>query len=220
MRVLIIEDNVEILKCMKVELEKSGLYVDIANNGLEGEQKAYVNEYDVILLDLSLPDKDGMEILKYLRKENIETPIIIITASIEITKGLNLGADDYIVKPFNMDELNARIQAVLRRFRGRGNPNIVLNQLIIDPISRRANYDKKRIDLTTKEFDILEYLAIRYPAIVSSEEILEHTYDESFDSFSSVLRVHIAKLRKKLKKTTGKDILLTTRGKGYSLFFE
>lgn len=220
MRVLIIEDNVEILKCMKVELEKSGLYVDIANNGLEGEQKAYVNEYDVILLDLSLPDKDGMEILKYLRKENIETPIIIITASIEITKGLNLGADDYIVKPFNMDELNARIQAVLRRFRGRGNPNIVLNQLIIDPISRRANYDKKRIDLTTKEFDILEYLAIRYPAIVSSEEILEHTYDESFDSFSSVLRVHIAKIRKKLKKTTGKDILLTTRGKGYSLFFE
>ena len=220
MRVLIIEDNVEILKCMKVELEKSGLYVDIANNGLEGEEKAYVNEYDVILLDLSLPDKDGMEILKYLRKENIETPIIIITASIEITKGLNLGADDYIVKPFNMDELNARIQAVLRRFRGRGNPNIVLNQLIIDPISRRANYDKKRIDLTTKELDILEYLAIRYPAIVSSEEILEHTYDESFDSFSSVLRVHIAKLRKKLKKTTGKDILLTTRGKGYSLFFE
>lgn len=220
MRVLIIEDNVEILKCMKVELEKSGLYVDIANNGLEGEEKAYVNEYDVILLDLSLPDKDGMEILKYLRKENIETPIIIITASIEITKGLNLGADDYIVKPFNMDELNARIQAVLRRFRGRGNPNIVLNQLIINPISRRANYDKKRIDLTTKEFDILEYLAIRYPAIVSSEEILEHTYDESFDSFSSVLRVHIAKLRKKLKKTTGKDILLTTRGKGYSLFFE
>lgn len=220
MRVLIIEDNVEILKCMKVELEKSGLYVDIANNGLEGEEKAYVNEYDVILLDLSLPDKDGMEILKYLRKENIETPIIIITASIEITKGLNLGADDYIVKPFNMDELNARIQAVLRRFRGRGNPNIVLNQLIIDPISRRANYDKKRIDLTTKEFDILEYLAIRYPAIVSSEEILEHTYDESFDSFSSVLRVHIAKLRKKLKKTTGKDILLTTRGKGYSLLFE
>lgn len=220
MRVLIIEDNVEILKCMKVELEKSGLYVDIANNGLEGEEKAYVNEYDVILLDLNLPDKDGMEILKYLRKENIETPIIIITASIEITKGLNLGADDYIVKPFNMDELNARIQAVLRRFRGRGNPNIVLNQLIIDPISRRANYDKKRIDLTTKEFDILEYLAIRYPAIVSSEEILEHTYDESFDSFSSVLRVYIAKLRKKLKKTTGKDILLTTRGKGYSLFFE
>lgn len=220
MRVLIIEDNVEILKCMKVELQKSGLYVDIANNGLDGEEKAYVNEYDVILLDLNLPDKDGMEILKYLRKENIETPIIIITASIEITKGLNLGADDYIVKPFNMDELNARIQAVLRRFRGRGNPNIVLNQLIIDPISRRANYDKKRIDLTTKEFDILEYLAIRYPAIVSSEEILEHTYDESFDSFSSVLRVHIAKLRKKLKKTTGKDILLTTRGKGYSLFFE
>lgn len=145
MRVLIIEDNVEILKCMKVELEKSGLYVDIANNGLEGEEKAYVNEYDVILLDLSLPDKDGMEILKYLRKENIETPIIIITASIEITKGLNLGADDYIVKPFNMDELNARIQAVLRRFRGRGNPNIVLNQLIIDPISRRANYDKKEL---------------------------------------------------------------------------
>lgn len=220
MRTLIIEDNKEILKCMKVELEKFGLYVDIASNGLEGEEKAYVNEYDIILLDITLPDKDGMDILKYLRKESIETPVIVITASDDITRYLNLGADDYIKKPFKMEELYARIQAVLRRFRGRGTPNIILNKLIIDPLSRKAEYDNKRIDLTTKEFDILEYLAIKYPAIVSSEEILEHTYNESFDSFSAVLRVHIAKLRKKLKKSIGKDILLTTRGKGYSLFLD
>ena len=220
MRTLIIEDNKEILKCMKVELEKFGLYVDIASNGLEGEEKAYVNEYDIILLDITLPDKDGMDILKYLRKESIETPVIVITASDDITRCLNLGADDYIKKPFKMEELYARIQAVLRRFRGRGTPSIILNKLIIDPLSRKAEYDNKRIDLTTKEFDILEYLAIKYPAIVSSEEILEHTYNESFDSFSAVLRVHIAKLRKKLKKSIGKDILLTTRGKGYSLFLD
>lgn len=220
MRGLIIEDNKEILRCMKIELEKFGLYVDIASNGLEGEEKAYVNEYDIILLDITLPDKDGMDILEYLRKENIETPVIIITASDDITRCLNLGADDYIKKPFKMEELYARIQAVLRRFRGRGTPSIILNKLIIDPLSRKAEYDNKRIDLTTKEFDILEYLAIKYPAIVSSEEILEHTYNESFDSFSAVLRVHIAKLRKKLKKSIGKDILLTTRGKGYSLFLD
>lgn len=220
MRTLIIEDNKEVLRCMKVELEKFGLYVDIASNGLEGEEKAYVNEYDIILLDITLPDKDGMDILKYLRKESIETPVIVITASDDITRCLNLGADDYIKKPFKMEELYARIQAVLRRFRGRGTPSIILNKLIIDPLSRKAEYDNKRIDLTTKEFDILEYLAIKYPAIVSSEEILEHTYNESFDSFSAVLRVHIAKLRKKLKKSIGKDILLTTRGKGYSLFLD
>ncbi|MDD3303980.1 MAG: response regulator transcription factor [Clostridia bacterium] len=220
MRLLIIEDNSEILKCMKIELEKAGLYVDIACNGLEGEEKAYVNEYDAILLDLNLPDKNGIEILKYLRKEKIETPIIIITASTDIAKGLNFGADDYIIKPFNMDELYARIQAVLRRFRGRGNPNIILDKLVVDPIARKSSYNNIRLELTAKEFDILEYLAIRYPAIVSSEEILEHIYDEFFDSFSSVLRVHIAKLRKKIKNTAGKDILLTTRGRGYSLALE
>lgn len=221
MRILIIEDNDDILECMKIRLNLVGLSVDIANNGIEGEEKAYVNDYDLILLDLSLPDKDGLEILKYLRKEGIQTPIIIITAnnsSKDISNVLNYGADDYIVKPFDYDVLEARIHAVIRRVNGRGNPVIEIGDMQINPITRNVHINNKKLELTTKEFDILEYLALKYPAVISSEEILEHVYDEFFDPFSSVLRVHIAKLRKKLKKYAEKEILYNIRGKGYCLY--
>lgn len=221
MRILIIEDNEDILECMKIKLNSLGLYVDTANNGIEGEEKAYVNEYDLILLDLFLPDKDGTQILKYLRKESVQTPIIIITAnnsSKDISSILNYGADDYIVKPFDYNVLEARIHAVIRRVNGRGNPTIEINNMKINPITRNAYINEKRLDLTTKEFDILEYLALKYPAVISSEEITEHVYDEYFDPFSSVLRVHIAKLRKKLKKYAEKEVLFNIRGKGYSLY--
>lgn len=221
MRILIIEDNDDILNCMKIRLSSKGFYVDIANNGFEGEEKAYVNEYDIILLDLFLPDKSGLEILKYLRKEEIQTPIIIITGNNsckDISTILNLGADDYIVKPFDFEVLEARIHAVIRRVNGRGNPIIEIDSMQIDPISRNVYINEKRLNLTSKEFDILEYLALKYPAVISSEEILEHVYDEYFDPFSSVLRVHIAKLRKKLKKYAEKEVLFNIRGKGYCLY--
>ncbi len=221
MRLLIVEDNENILCCMKDILTVKGLCVDTADNGIEGEEKAFVNDYDLILLDLVLPDKSGEEILKYLRKEGVQTPIIIITAnnsSKDIYNILNCGADDYIVKPFEYEVLEARIQAVLRRFNGRGNPIIEIKNIQLNPITRNVYVNKKRIELTPKEFDILEYLAVKHPAIISSEELLEHVYDEFFDPFSSVLRVHIAKLRKKLKKCTGSGVLFNIRGKGYCLF--
>lgn len=221
MRILVIDDNDDILDCMKIRLNSIGLCVDVANNGIEGEEKAYVNDYDLILLDLFLPDKDGFEILKYLRKEGVQTPVIIITgnnSSKDISNILNSGADDYIIKPFDYDVLEARIHAVIRRVNGRGNPIIEIENMQINPISREVCINEKRIDLTTKEFDILEYLALKYPAVISSEEILEHVYDEYFDPFSSVLRVHIAKLRKKLKKCAEKEVLFNIRGKGYCLY--
>lgn len=221
MRVLIIEDNEDVLNCMKIRLGSAGLYVDIANNGIEGEEKAYVNEYDLILLDLFLPDKGGIEILEYLRKEGIQTPIIIITANNsakDISNILNLGADDYIVKPFDYDILEARIHAVIRRVNGRATSVIEVGNIKINPITRNAYINDKRLELTTKEFDILEYIATKHPAVISSEEILEHVYDEYFDPFSSVLRVHIAKLRKKLKKYAEKEVLFNVRGKGYCLY--
>ena len=221
MRILIIEDNEDVLNCMKIKLGSTGLYVDIANNGIEGEEKAYVNEYDLILLDLFLPDKDGIEILEYLRKEGVQTPIIIITANNsakDISNILNLGADDYIVKPFDYDILEARIHAVIRRVNGRATPVIEVGNIKINPITRNAYINDKRLELTTKEFDILEYIATKHPAVISSEEILEHVYDEYFDPFSSVLRVHIAKLRKKLKKYAEKEVLFNIRGKGYCLY--
>ena len=220
MRLLIIEDNIVLADSMKTGLEKAGFHVDVSYTGAGGEERAYVNGYDAILLDLNLPDKDGIDILKFLRKSNIETPVIIITARDEIEEralGLDLGADDYLTKPFQLLELRARVQAVIRRFHGRTNPQIVINGLIINPSARTAEIDGEPLILVAKEFDILEYISTRHPAIVSSEEIAEHVYDEDFDPFSSVLRVHLTRLRKKLSAAAGYEVLITMRGKGYSL---
>ncbi|CEQ22041.1 DNA-binding response regulator [[Clostridium] sordellii] len=220
MRVLMIEDNKDLACNVKLGLEKEGLVVDIANNGEDGDEKAFINDYDIILLDLNLPDKDGIEMLEFFRKNKLNTPIIIVTARdgvSELAKGLDLGADDYIIKPFQIIELRARIQAVIRRFYGRTNPTIEVGPLSINPSSRKVYVYGNEVKLGTKEFDILEYIASRNPDIVSGIDIAEHVYDEYFDPLSSVLRVHIARLKKKLKAVSGKEILITTRGIGYSI---
>lgn len=223
MRLLMLEDNKELADSMKAGLEKAGFQVDVSYMGNEGEELAFINSYDAILLDLNLPDKDGIDILKFLRSQHIETPVIIITARDEIEDralGLDLGADDYLIKPFQLLELRARVQAVIRRFYGRTNPFIEIGSLTIHPASRKALWNGKEITLAAKEFDILKYIAEKHPAVVSSEEIVEHVYNEDFDPFSTVLRVHLSKLRKKLEDACGKNILVTTRGKGYSLCTE
>lgn len=220
MRVLIIEDHQELANNMAKHLLNEKYQVDIAHEGHSGEEKAFVNRYDVILLDLNLPDKDGIDILKFLRQEGIDSPVVIITARDDLderTLGLDAGADDYIGKPFQLKELSARIRAVIRRYYGRSHPQIIIGPMCIDPASRQARWNNELISLNPKEFDILEYLAERYPAVVSSEEIAEHIYDEDFDPFSSILRVHFTRLRKKLEKTCDKEILYNMRGKGYYL---
>lgn len=220
MRVLIIEDNIELCHAVQLGLEQSGFQVDVAYDGTSGEEKAYTNEYDMILLDLNLPEKDGIDILRYLRSEEVETPVIIITARNEIEEralGLNLGADDYIIKPFQFVELRARIQAVIRRFHGRVNPIITFGDLHICSASRTVLWKEKKISLAVKEFDILEYIVMKHPAVVSSEDLMNHIYNEDVDPFSTVLRVHLSKLRKKLYEATGINVLKTMRGKGYSL---
>ena len=223
MRLLIIEDNKELNIQMQEALEQQGMYVDHAYCGIVGEEKVFCNEYDAILLDLNLPDKDGLEILKTLRKQDIKIPVLIITAREEIEnriEGLNLGADDYIVKPFIMKELYARIQAVIRRYHGYSSNQLKKEALLLDGNRRKVYYNEKEIPLASKEYDILEYLMIRYPAVVSSEEIVEHVYDENYNPFSSVLRVHIARLKKKMAEASGKEIIRTLRGKGYYLCFD
>lgn len=220
MRVLIVEDERELAFLMKEGLEERGFTVDVSNTGIEGEEKALVNGYDAILLDLNLPDKDGLSVLTFLRKRDLNTPIVIVTARHEVSQrahGLNSGADDYIVKPFDFTELTARIQAVIRRSYGRTKNEIKIGQIRIDPNTRRVWFDQTLIFVSAKEFDILEYLASRYPDVVSSEDIVEHVYDEFFDPFSSVLRVHIANLRKKLLAVSGESLLTTVKGKGYRL---
>lgn len=220
MRILIIEDDIELGESLKKFLTNNKFYVDLAILGEDGQEKAQINKYDCILLDLNLPDKDGIDVLKHLREEDILVPIIIITARDEIKEralGLDLGADDYLVKPFDLIELRARVNATIRRFYGRVNPEIKVNKLIINPKTRIVSYESNEISLSAKEFDILEYIANRYPEVVSSEDIAEHVYDEFFDPFSSVLRVHISNLKKKLKLSSGEELLITLKGKGYKL---
>lgn len=223
MRLLVIEDNIELADSMRKGLENLNFKVDVSNTGEEGEEKATINEYDVILLDLNLPDTDGIEVLKYLRKKAVNTPIIIITARDKVSDlaiGLDSGADDYITKPFQLLEVRARIHAVIRRFHGRTNPIINIGNLKLNPINRTVHIDEKEVILAIKEFDILEYICLKNPAVVSSEEISEHVYDENFDPFSSVLRVHISRLKNKLKSAYGQDVLVNVRGKGYFLCVE
>lgn len=220
MRILIIEDDIELGESLKKFLTNNKFYVDLSTLGEDGQEKAQINKYDCILLDLNLPDKDGIDVLKHLREEDILVPIIIITARDEIKEralGLDLGADDYLVKPFDLIELRARVNATIRRFYGRVNPEIKVNKLIINPKTRIVSYESNEISLSAKEFDILEYIANRYPEVVSSEDIAEHVYDEFFDPFSSVLRVHISNLKKKLKLSSGEELLITLKGKGYKL---
>ena len=220
MRLLMIEDNRALADSVRHGLEKEGFAVDLAYTGEDGEEMAFVNPYDVILLDLNLPDKDGIDILKDLRTEGNETPVIIATARDRVDQralGLDFGADDYVTKPYELLELRARIQAVTRRFHGRTSPVVHIGSLLVNPATRQAEWNGTALELATKEFDILEYLAVCYPAVVSSEEIGEHIYNDSYDPFSSVLRVHIARLKSKLNTAAGYELMKTIRGKGYQL---
>lgn len=221
MRLLIIEDDVFLAEEMKIGLERQGFTVDISNSGLDGEEKAYITDYDAVLLDLNLPDKDGLEVLSWLRSSGRNCPVLIVSArdtARERALGLDLGADDYITKPFDFIELTSRIRAVVRRFYGRTSPIITVGELTVDPAARTVVWNNAVIPLSAKEFDILLYLAERRTEVVSSEDIIEHTYDEEFDLFSSVLRVHISNLRKKLQAVSGRNLLTTVKGKGYRLW--
>lgn len=220
MRVLIIEDNRSLALTIKKGLERENISIDVAFDDEEGEEKAFVNSYDAILLDLNLPGKDGLEVLRSLRAAEVESPVIIITARDEIQEranGLDFGADDYLVKPFELVELSARLRAVIRRYHGRAVPQISIGSLMVDPICRKASFNKKEIFFKPKEFDILLCIAQRHPAVVSAEEISEHVYNEDFDPFSSVLRVHLARIKKKLAEAAEQEVLKTIRAKGYQL---
>lgn len=217
MKLLLVEDNQELASSLKKGLEERGYQIDMSHDGFDGEEKAFVNMYDCILLDLNLPEKDGLEVLSFLRSQEVETPVLIISARDQVeekVKGLTLGADDYLAKPFQLSELHARIQTLIRRFHGRSQPMIQIDDLIIDPMNRTASVNQTMVKLSVKEFDILEYIAQKHPRTVSAEEIVEHVYD-TLDPQSSVLRVHMIKLRKKLKEATDREILMTRRGIGY-----
>ena len=222
MRVLIVEDNEPLATSMATSLSARGMRAETAATIAESNDLLSYNAYDVVLLDLNLPDGDGLDVLRDLRAREDATPVIAVTARdapAQRTGGLDLGADDYVVKPFDLDELAARIRAVARRARGRANPSIEVAGLRVDPAARQATAlaTGEAVPLTAREFDILEELASRAPRVVSETELIDHVWGDSLDPFSSVVRVHMSRLRTKLRAVLGRDALKTVRGKGWAL---
>jgi DNA-binding response OmpR family regulator len=223
MKILIIEDEKKLATLIKNYLEKHSYSADIANDGAEGLEKLDVNHYDLILLDINLPDMLGFEIVKEVRnsEENKNMGIIITSARDEVkdrSGGLNLGADDYLVKPFELVELDARINAVVRRLNHVSTPCLCINDLSIDPISREVKIKDQLVLLNNKEYATLKYIAYANPRYVSTEELIEHLYDEDFNPFSSVIRVHLSRLRKKLVEANeGEHVIENVKGIGYRL---
>ena len=218
MKILVVEDEEKLLQSIKEGLALSGYLVDTSSDGEEASFMAFTNDYDLIILDINLPGKNGFEILKEIRKRDSEVNIIMLTALSDIddrVRGLDLGANDYIVKPFHFDELKARIRSLLRRKTSIRDSVIRANNVEFDTIKRVFYIDKEPLKLTAKEAGILEYLFFNLGRYVTSEELMEHVWNDEVDLFSNVVRVHMSALRKKLKSKLGKNIIRNEIGKGY-----
>lgn len=220
MRILIVEDEKDLSQMIAKSLKESGYEVDVANNGNEAMELLDVENYDLIVLDLNLPEIDGMEILEEFRSFNQDTKIIILSARSQIkdkVEGLDKGANDYLSKPFHLDELEARIRSLTRRNFITNNQMLSYKNLSFDSKKRIVKIDDKEISLTRKELGILEYLLLNRGRPISQEELIDHVWDSSVDLFSNSIRVHISALRKKLKKALKYDPIINRVGLGYQL---
>lgn len=220
MRILVIEDEKELCDSIKEGLILDGYEVDACYNGLDGEEMATVETYDLILLDLTLPDMDGMEILQSVRSQNALVPILILSARVQTedkVEGLDRGANDYLTKPFDFSELEARIRSLTRRKFVQKSIYLSFDGLELDTKSRRLHYNGEEIFLTKKEMGILEYLLLNQERVVSQEEIIEHVWNNEVNEFSNSIRVHISALRKKLRDKMGHDPIVNKVGQGYIL---
>ncbi len=220
MRILVVEDEDKIASFIQRGLKEKKFAVDVAKDGENALFLADVNPYDLILLDLMLPKKDGIAICKDLRSRQNDTPILILTAKSSVTDriaGLNAGADDYLGKPFAFAELLARISALLRRQRQNKSNDLRVGDLKVNLLNHEVRRNGKSISLTTKEYSLLEYLMLHANQLVTRTMISEHVWDEHFDSFSNVIDVHIRYLRRKIDDGFKKKLIHTIRGSGYVL---
>lgn len=221
MRVLLVEDDKRIADFVAKGLRENSYAVDSAANGEIALYQASLNSYDVIVLDVMLPLKDGLTVCRELRKNHqINTPILMLTARDAIEDriaGLDSGADDYLVKPFDFAELLARLRALLRRSAGVRPPKIVVADLEIDTTAQKVRRGGREISLTTKEYALLEYLAREKGKVVGRAEIAEHVWDENFDVFSNLIDVYIRRLRTKMDENFERQLIHTRRGAGYIL---
>lgn len=221
MRLLLVEDVRGLREKIALALKRSGYAVDAADNGEDGLWMAQNHQYDAAILDIMLPGMDGLTILRHLRKEGNETPVMFLTARDAVgdrVQGLRSGADDYLVKPFALEELLARVEALCRRSYQKASPEIAIGDLTINTVAKAVSRGGKRIDLPAREFSLLEYLALRQGQVVSRTEIEEHIYDELVSPMSNVVDSAIYTLRKNLAVTKDAAPLIhTRRGQGYVL---
>jgi two-component system, OmpR family, response regulator len=215
MRILIVEDEPRLLRNLAQALREEGYAVDTAEAGDEGFFKAQSCDYDLILLDVLLPKMDGWEVLKRLRNLK-QTPVLMLTAcdtAKDRVHGLDIGADDYLVKPFDLTELLARVRALIRRAAGQSRSDINLRGVVIDTRAHTVSRQGKSVVLTAREYAILEYLALHQGEVITRTALYEHLFDDQEDSLSNLLDVHIFSIRKKL----GADLITTRRGQGYCI---
>lgn len=218
MRVLIVEDNPKMAAAIQLGLRENGYAVDVCHTGFEGEDIAATQEYDAILLDLMLPDRDGVVVCRNLRRRCVSTPIIMLTALSGVDNkvaGLDAGADDYLTKPFEFEELLARLRALLRRGDASEGRHLTCDDLNLNLYSRRAKRGDVEVDLSNKEFALLEYFMRNPNRVLSRTQIAEHVWDMNFDPSSNVIDVYVAALRKKLDRGFETPLIHTVKNAGY-----
>lgn len=221
MRVLVIEDEGRLAENIAEALrEGAGFAVDCAANGKDGAMLAEFRHYDLILLDLMLPELDGLGVVERLRGRACSTPILVLTAVGSMEKKIaliNAGADDYMTKPFDLGELIARSKALIRRSRGAPQPTLTMGELTLSTVEQTVRYRNRFVDLSPTEYRILEYLMFRPRVIVSKQELLEHLYDFTWEHHSNVIEAHVSNLRRKLKEQAVTSAVETIRGRGYRI---
>ncbi|NBQ54800.1 MAG: DNA-binding response regulator [Proteobacteria bacterium] len=220
MRILVVEDDAPLASVVVRALREESYAVDLAQDGQEAEWSAFENPYDLIILDLMLPRKDGLSVLKTLRQAGIHTPVLILTAkdtATDVVAGLDTGADDYLKKPFSLDELMARVRALLRRQPSDTGAIIEVGPLKIDPARKEVSRDGSKIELTAKEFALLEYMARHAGTVLTRTQLSEHVWDMNFEPTSNVVDVYVGYLRNKIDKSFDAPMIKTMRGHGYML---
>lgn len=220
MKVLIVEDEIELLIAIGNYLTKENYVCELAENFLKAEEKLAIYEYDIILLDITLPDGNGLDLLKLIRKRQVKSGVIIVSAKNSVDDkigGLDLGADDYITKPFHLSELNSRIKAVIRRRQFNGSNQLIFNEITINTESKTVKVNESEISLTKKEYDLLLFFVVNKNRVLTKEAIAEHLWNDNIDLANSFdfIYVHLNNIRKKIKSAGGIDYFKTIYGMGY-----